>query len=356
MFWKRWFNTRARASGNPSGVGATAIAEAPPRTTETAVATPARPASRRDEGWFTRSELAAIRHVRDEKQVAQVISRKIPGASREEVLFRYYFSRAVYLGDFELPPLPQSTTQILQLARDTRAEISDYVKVISQDPSLLRAIIDTANSPFFASLSGAATLEQAVVRIGLRQVEQITMLHAMRSKVFRVGGFETLIRTMVQHALTVAVAGQTVAPKALSLPADAFLAGMFHDIGKLVLTKIVGDVQLRLSWKAPPTLLASCFETYHVSFGEIVCRHWDFPEQISEAVGSHHDPQRASEQPLDRTLYVANLLSHSVADDELAQALITDPVVLSAGLDEKDLAQARDALAKELAAYDVLAR
>jgi len=361
VFWKRWFNKKTHAVPDRTPKArASAVAVFP--DDETAATEPVMEASsefrpakvRRDDTWFSKAELAAIKNVRDEKQVAQVISRKVPGAGREEVLFRYYLSRAVFVGDFDLPMLPDSSTQILQLSRDTNSEIEDYVKIISADPSLLQAIVNVANSPFFASLSGSASLDQAIVRIGLRQVEQITMLHAMRSRVFRVSGFESLIRSLVNHGLRVAIAGQVVAQKSMALPADAFLAGMFHDVGKLVLTKIIGDVQHKLSWQAPAALVASCFETYHVSFGEIVCHHWKFPDQIAEAVGNHHDARHAAEQPLDRTIYIANLLAHSLADPDLAGALVTDPVVTTAGLDARDLDSCRSDLEKELQAYEVL--
>lgn len=364
MFLRKWFQSKSSNAQTSDagtahlkqrdGSGEDTVATATMEPPAEGDSLPEPPAPVRDEGWCTREEIAALRHVRDEKQLAQVISRKVPGAGREEVLFRYYLSRAVYLGEFELPVLPRSATEVLQLSRNPAAEIDDYVRVIGGDPSLLRGIVDTANSPFFASLSGTTSLDQAIVRIGLRQVEQLTMFHAMRSKIFRVPGYEALIRSLTAHAITAAVAAQIVAPKVLALPADAFLSGVFHDVGKLVLISVIGNVQKRLHWQAPPALVASCFETYHVSFGEVVCRHWNFPAQICEAVGSHHDAKRAAEKTLDRAVYLGNLLAHAMVDEDLSSTLASDYVARASNLDQADLEQVQAEIEKEMQAYETI--
>ncbi len=364
MFFKRWFQRPSkRGSGQtPAGDSRAATAE-PDAAPESAapgekrvITQPVKIPAKRPGQWFTRAEVAALKDVHDERQISQVISRRVPNATREETLFRYYLSRAVYLGEFELPLLPRSATQVLGLSRDPDSEISDYVRVIESDPALVHGIISTANSSFFASLSGTASLDQAIVRIGLRQVEQITMVHALRSKVFRVAGYDAMIQGLIEHGFHAALGAQIAAPKVLALPADAFLGGLFHDVGKLVLLKIVGEVQKKLSWQAPAELVSSCFEAYHTTFGEVVCRHWEFPEQICEAVRNHHEGVKAAGQPLDRAIYLGNVLAHSYAGDTNDENGLdaADPVLESAGIEPRELHAVLEDLAQELQVYQAI--
>ena len=362
MFWKRWFKqdrtqqSGSRESSSPARQASTAVLDAPAQDPLLR-----RAAERRRSGdrasWFTRAEIAALKDVDSEKQLSQIISRKVPDASREGVLFRYYLSRAIYIGGFELPILPQSAAQVMNLSRDPKAEIKEYVKVIEGDHSLVRAIIEVANSSFFASLSGYSSLDQAIIRIGLRQVDQITLVHALRSKVFRVSGFEGLTNSITEHSTIAATASQVVAEHLAGAPkGDAFLGGLFNDVGKLILLGLVGQVQRKLSWQAGDQLMESAFETYHVFLGEIVCSHWKFPADLARALGAHHEPERARLHPLDASVYLGNLLAHSIEDSEAREVCdADDPVLDGSSLDPQSLLMLREEILDRLNAYEALA-
>jgi HD-like signal output (HDOD) protein len=307
--------------------------------------------------WFDEADIVALKGLTDDKQIAQVIARKPVGASREEVLFRYYLSRAVFVGEFDLPVLPRTATEIIELSRRPRAEISDYARVVESDPSVVKAVIDVANSSFFSSLSEVSGLDQAIVRIGLRQLERIVLMHAMRSRVFRVRGYEQILQHLVAHSLAAGIGAQTAAATSAAPSGDAFLGGLFHDLGKFVLVRIVGDVQKKLHWTAPPQLLQDAFDTFHVQIGESICRHWQFPPMICDAVGAHECPGEAAQgTELHRAVYVGNRLAHVVIDgSDLSQELPTDdPVVATEGLDREALELLTGTVIHEVKAFEGL--
>jgi len=306
-----------------------------------------------DLGFFSSAAVLAAKDIRDESQLVKSISTYMPDASREEVLFRYYLSRALYLGEFELPMLPQSAVQMMRLNRTPHADITKYARVVETDPSLVNAVIAMANSSFFASLEGAQTIEQSIVRIGLAQLERITLMHTFRSKLFRVPGFDDLLTSQIDHGIKTAIAAQVVAPHADAAPADAFLAGLFHDGGKLVLLSTVGKVQRKLSWQAPRSLIPPAFEAFHVAVGQSLCRHWDFPEAICTAVGNHHDGLRAIEDPLSHSVYVGNLIAHAIDDssEDRAAAVREDPSAFAGRLEAVDIEAVLDEVAGETESY-----
>jgi HD-like signal output (HDOD) protein len=263
----------------------------------------------------------------------------------------------VFVGEFELPVLPRTATEIIELGRRPRAEISDYARVVESDPSVVKAVIDVANSSFFSSLSDVSGLDQAIVRIGLRQLERIVLTHAMRSRVFRVRGYEQTLQRLVAHSLAAGIGAQAAAATSSAPSGDAFLGGLFHDLGKFVLVRIVGDVQKKLHWTAPPRLLDDAFGAFHVQIGESICRHWEFPEMICDAVGAHECPGEASRgTELHRAVYLGNRLAHVVIDGvDLREALPgDDPVVVADGLEADALELLAGTVIHEVKAFEGL--
>ncbi len=304
-------------------------------------------------GWFSRDEIAGLTEIDDSRDLARRVGMMMPGASREEVLFRYHLSRSVFLEEYELPVLPQSANRLMALTREPKARIEDYVKVIEPDPSLVRAIIDVANSSFFSALQAVTSVDRAIVRIGLLEVERIALIHTLRTRLFRIAGFEQMLDGLVRHNVEAAVAAHCIAKRSGAPPADAFLAGLFHDVGKLVVLAIVGDVQRKLDWSAPVPLVDSAFAAFHVPVGELACRHWKFPDPICATVRSHHAPQRAAGSPLDRAVYIGNRLAHELAagDEADFEAWSDDPVVQAARLDARALSALFDEARQALAPY-----
>ncbi|GAB4223561.1 MAG: hypothetical protein Kow0062_23980 [Acidobacteriota bacterium] len=290
-------------------------------------------------GWFSRDEIADLSRLDDSRDLARRVGMMMPGASREEVLFRYHLSRAVFLEEFELPVLPQSASRLMALTRDPKAKIGDYVRVIEPDPSLVRAIVDVANSSFFSALQDVSSVDRAIVRIGLLEVERIALIHTLRTRLFRIAGFEAMLDALVRHNVEAAAAAHALATTCRASAADAFLAGLFHDVGKLVVLTIVGDVQRKLSWSAPEPLVHSAFAAFHVPVGDLACRHWKFPAEICAAVRTHHDAARATETPLGRAVYLGNVIAHELEaeDDGTAERVLADPVAEGLGLDARRL-------------------
>ena len=82
------------------------------------------------------------------------------------------------------------------------------------------------------------------------ELEKIAMVHTLSSKLFRVRGHEALVDEIVQHGIDVSFATQALASRLNAPSTQAFLAGLFHDVGKLVLLQTIARVQQKLG-KAP---------------------------------------------------------------------------------------------------------
>jgi len=361
-FWRRNGRAAAAPRAKPAAAEAPPRAAAPRRADEpdddsadtAPISAPeASAAANAPPGWPDRREIAALGDHPSETDLARIIGRAAPDASADEILFRAHLSRAIYVGEHDLAPLPRSAARVMELARKPGAGVDEYAKVVEGDPGLVKTVLRLANSSFYASLAECTSLSQAMVRIGVREVERIALLQTYQARIFRVPGHDALARELSRHGLAAALAAQAVARRGQASPPDAFLGGLFHDVGKLVILGIVGQVQRRLKRTAPAPLVHSAFDAFHAVVGEAACRRWEFPPQIVAAIARHHDPQAAAGEPLDRAVYLGNLLAHGVDNSPAAPLPIAndDPVRAAAGLSPGQLFEALEQTRAELKEY-----
>ncbi len=354
-----WFRPRFLSDHS----AATAVAERPPghdpgpataSDTPPAAATPAEgPARAHAQGWMSREQLDDLVKITDESQLARRLIQISPDCPRDEMLFRYHLSRVVMFGEFELPILPATASRLLVLSRDTSTGVSDIARVVEADAALVRAIIRASNSAFFSSLYECAALNQAIVRIGLSQVEQIAMAQTLRSRLVRIKGQDQRINQLGLHGLAAALAARHVAQRTGAASSNAYLGGLFHDVGKLVLLGIIARVQSDLRSTVTQRLINQAFGAFHTTLGEMACRSWELPAEICRSIAVHHDPGQAAEAPLDATVYLANLAVRGLERPDGLFAVMpgNDPVAQRYGLERADLDALRQQAAIDLKAY-----
>jgi putative nucleotidyltransferase with HDIG domain len=191
--------------------------------------------------------------------------------------------------------------------------------VVESDPVLAALMIQFANSPLFGSAQAITTLPHAVSFVGVEPTRQLLLGIVIR-------------RFMGHHheqwAHSVAVAQSAEAIAALSQPVDpsvAFLAGLVHDIGRLIFERLPAQkldiVRLVHSRGCPlghaeSLLLGSS----HAEAGAAFLANCRFADSIVEAVRFHHRPDLTA-SPLASVAFLAEHLSES-EEDSVSSALI----------------------------------
>ncbi len=259
--------------------------------------------------------LAKIKDQADEESILRRIGSIFPGASADEVLFRYYLSRAIYFKEYSLPTLPASAHRILALSHNINSSLVDYLEVIEVDPGLAKAVFRLANSPAYAAASECTTLAQAVAHIGLQEVERISMSQAMGNRVFHIRHYESLVKSLTKHLIAAAVGSQEIASHQNGPASEAFLAGLFHDTGKLVILNLIADVQRKRKHAVPAGLIESAFDAFHVAVGENACRTWGLPDNLIAAVSQHH-VFPIPDDPLTRSVVLGNRIAHLIESEK----------------------------------------
>jgi len=228
-------------------------------------------------------------------------------------------------GRVELPVLPEAAARIRQIT-DNDGGAREIVAVIEREQSLAAAILRYANSVAYAGLREITDLQQAVTRLGLGTVEQTVL--ALSAK----GAFaaldkadESLYRTLWVHSVTTAFAARRLAPRTPGLNSETvFLAGLLHDIGKVVVLRCVGTLRRRDPERfafGHDTVL-EFFDGLHCKVGEHLCRAWNLPEEIRDVVRRHHEHNLGAGD----TLIAAVQLASDVAA-KLGASLHPDPEI-----------------------------
>jgi HD-like signal output (HDOD) protein len=193
--------------------------------------------------------------------------------------------------DFKLPVFNQVALDV-QKAIQADADLKQIETLILQDQALASEILRVANSAFFAGLAKLQNIQQALVRLGLNRVMSVVMLAAQKQAFKARHPFlAKLMVSLWQHAAASAGATRWVALKAgyRDLAEHAFLAGLLHDLGSLVILKVLDDI---CSGDRAPELTESVIveviDTLHNEYGFRVMQSWQLPQEYAVVARDHH--------------------------------------------------------------------
>lgn len=244
----------------------------------------------------------------------------------------------------ELRALPFVAAEALKIASTPNADVAQLSQTLARDPSLSATLLQLSNSAFFTVQNRVQSLNQAVMRLGLRRVGEIVTAIKLVEE-FRGGGKKSGIDRIElwRHSLAVAVLARDLA-QAGKLPPDsvegAFLAGLLHDLGQAFLAdhfpapyaKVVA-----LASKQAAPLHDVERETCGIDHAEVARRilsRWKFHPEFVEAVAQHEAlPETAG---LRAVLWLADLLARAArtgTDGDDTVDLVPDELVARVGLD-----------------------
>ena len=196
-----------------------------------------------------------------------------------------------------LPTLPKVAMQIIELASDPDISMEDLSRVIHQDPSLAARVLKVANSPFYGMSRRVDSLQLALVILGLADVRNIalgiTMINVIRSLNPNVGYYGEKFWV---HCGGCGVVARILGRKLdLQSQGSDFMAGLLHDLGKIIIDKHFDSKFVFLFNKtfthAPPVIEAEreVLGESHEQIGEWLAEKWRLPKTLCDAILYHHD-------------------------------------------------------------------
>jgi putative nucleotidyltransferase with HDIG domain len=235
----------------------------------------------------------------------------------------------------DLPTLPIIVPQVLRLVEDQRSSAGDLAQVIGSDQALTSRILRLANSAFYGFRREIVTINHAVVLLGFDTVKSIvlaaTVFDALRDGDV-VSSFDR--EQFWLHVGAAAAAARRVARATRAAdPEAAFVGGLLHDIGKVVLDRFfyrryAEAARLSVEMSCPiREAEVSLFSVNHAMVGQWLAERWRFPAAIVEPVAFHHRPVAAgpSQWGLAAVVHLADILTRNAGIGSGGDPLIPLP-------------------------------
>lgn len=184
-----------------------------------------------------------------------------------------------------LPMLPQVTTQVLSLVNDVNSDAMALTKLIQSDPALAGHVMRIANSAAYSPTAKMTSLQQAIARLGMQNMADISMAATMGPALFDAKGFESLIKEIWQSSLATAVWARELARQGRRNVESTFLCGLLFQIGRPVVLQTVLDIA-REKGDSPGTEDVSfLMDKYQTQVGRVLAEHWQLPLPVSHTIG-----------------------------------------------------------------------
>jgi len=230
-----------------------------------------------------------------------------------------------------LPSVPSVYFRVLKELQSPYARIEKIGEIVATDPGMTAKLLQLVNSAFFGISRRISSPTEAVQFLGLGTVRSLALsIHAFSSfEESKATAFS--VQRVWNHSLQTGLGARKIAQlvnEDVQMADEAFIAGLLHDLGKMMLCSNNADEYERASDLARNQHITigeaeqQIFGATHADIGAYLLGLWGLPVSIVEGVALHHTPGKAALRnfsPL-TAVHVANVLQHETAPESKGEA------------------------------------
>jgi HD-like signal output (HDOD) protein len=212
----------------------------------------------------------------------------------------------IILNAKDLPAMPHVASKVLQLAGNPETTAHRLQKVIQDDQAMAARILKIANSALYGCSRKIKTLTEAIVMLGFNTIRSLVVTSAARNMYLKEGKAMGLKeRLLWEHSIGCAIACRIlVSVRHPQLAEEAFLAGLMHDIGKLVLNQYASDVfdeivqEVYNDGRQFIDVERELLGFDHGEVGSLLVSKWKLSPALEDAISRHHNPEAFTDDRL----------------------------------------------------------
>ena len=226
-----------------------------------------------------------------------------------------------------LPPMPQVIHEVMASFRDDKLDSDVLASMIARDQALSAKVLRVANSSFYGLSRQVASIQDATAVLGFDCVWSL-VLYTVSAKIFPSAQGGLFDRNQYwKRSFRVASYAKAVAQGLHLEPKMAYTAGMFHDVGQLLLDACIPDQFAKILRQQNSSGLSlieieqSQWDFDHVLIGTEIARLWNFPVKVEDAIHYWRTPEHEPFEPFAGVIHAATLLESGLFADSFIEKL-----------------------------------
>lgn len=253
----------------------------------------------------------------------------------------------------KLPTLSGVSMRIIEVANNPKSAADDLSRIIMADQSLAAKVLRMVNSAYYGIRNKVGSVKQAIVILGFNTIKSLALSTAIMDKFSTTGSIGNFSRSEFwKHSLAVGTTNKIISKrivKTRDLEENYFMAGLLHDIGKVILDQYYNDDFIKVLNHQEMTGLSfykaemEVLGLTHAEIGGMLASHWQLPEELIAAIRFHHTPEnRTDHTDIISSTHFADILVKtkgfgSGGDNDISS--LSEQCVASLNLAEEDVAQ-----------------
>jgi HD-like signal output (HDOD) protein/ActR/RegA family two-component response regulator len=247
-----------------------------------------------------------------------------------------------------LPTLPTLYLEVLEAVQAPHGSLERVGDIMGRDMSMTAKMLQLVNSAFFGLRRHVSSPGEAVKLLGLDTIKALVLSMQIFSHFDHQQEGAFALDVLWQHSLATSTCAKRIAQEEQQdrhVVDHAFMAGLLHDVGTLILaanlpdlyraTRVQAQAHGTTVWEAERALLG----TTHAEVGAYLLGLWGLPDPIVEALAFHHCPSACPDQrfsPL-TAVHIANALVHTEDSTEAGGTAVAldSAYVAQLGLSER---------------------
>ncbi len=223
-------------------------------------------------------------------------------------------------GIHEVPTLPQVAFKLIALISEDKASMREIGTLIEDDPPMVAKLLKIVNSSFYNLRNEIKSIKQAVVMLGMTEIKNLVFAMSVFSTFYHIKENEhfDFLKFWKHSAATGKVATVLSGYLDLDLSNTAFMGGLLHDFGRLVLQLYFReDYQKVFEYSIEKNVNLYTAEREAMGFshdeaGYWLAQKWNLPEDLAKILKDHHQitPEQIDNDPLTAVIHVANRITN----------------------------------------------
>lgn len=259
----------------------------------------------------------------------------------KKISFIDHINKFIDEENLALPVFGSAAMRVQQELVKKNPDMKVVINLIYGDQALSSQVLQIANSSFYRGLVDVATVKSAIVRLGMQEVGRISLLAAAKNQfVSKNRSLKVVMKKLWQHSVGCAIAARWLAKKGgfEELESKAFFAGLFHDVGKLVVLMVIEElIKKKIDVTITNDLFNEAMVSLHNQQGYDLLNTWNLSEEYCVIARDHNLENFDNKNPLLAIVRLANMTCK-----KLGIGLYKDPDLVIFSTEEAQLVDLKE--------------